>query len=99
MLLIKASNTFEKDAIKMRKRGKDIDKLEYVISTLVEGKTLPAKYRNHKLVGNYQGLTECHIEPDWLLVYEINDNILYLIRTGTHSDLFWLTKYFIGLHF
>lgn len=88
MLLIKTTNAFEKDVVKMRKRSKRIDKLEYVISVLVEEKALTAKYRNHKLVGNYQGLMECHIEPDWLLIYEISDNTLYLIRTGTHSDLF-----------
>jgi len=88
MLLIKTTNTFEKDAIKMRKRGKDIGKLEYIVSILAEERTLPAKYRNHKLIGNYQGLMECHVEPDWLLIYEIGDNTLYLVRTGTHSDLF-----------
>ncbi len=88
MLLIKTTNAFEKDVIKMRKRGRVINKLEYVVGIVVEEKTLPAKYRNHKLLGNYRGLMECHIEPDWLLIYEIGDNTLYLIRTGTHSDLF-----------
>lgn len=72
----------------MKKRGKDLLKLEYIIQLLAEDRPLPEKYRNHKLVGNYQGLKECHIEPDWLLIYGTKDDTLYLARTGTHSDLF-----------
>ncbi len=72
----------------MQKRGKNISKLESVVRLLCSGQSLPEKYKDHKLVGNYQGLKECHIEPDWLLIYEIKNNILYLADTGTHSDLF-----------
>ncbi len=72
----------------MQKRGKDLLKLQFVIRTLADGKLLPNRFRNHKLTGNYKDLSECHVEPDWLLIYEIKNNILYLVRTGTHSDLF-----------
>jgi mRNA interferase YafQ len=86
--LIKTTNAFEKDVSKMQKRGKDLLKLQFVIRTLADGKLLPNRFRNHKLTGNYKDLSECHVEPDWLLIYEIKNNILYLVRTGTHSDLF-----------
>lgn len=59
-----------------------------MVKLLAHNQALPSKYKNHKLVGNYQNLKECHIEPDWLLIYEIKNEALYLIRTGTHSDLF-----------
>ena len=64
--------------------------LDKVVSIIAEGKVLPEKYRDHPLTGNYEDCRECHITPDWLLVYEIEDDelILYLTRTGTHSDLF-----------
>ena len=64
--------------------------LENVIRMLADGETLPAKYRDHTLTGNYSGFRECHITPDWLLIYEVRESelILVLSRTGTHSDLF-----------
>ena len=72
------------------KKHKNLDKLFSVINTLANGETLNAKYKDHDLMGNYKGTRECHIEPDWLLVYEIKDDVLVLMlyRLGTHSELF-----------
>ena len=86
------SNKFKKDLKLAQSRGYDIELLTTVIEMLAEGKELPTKYRDHALVSSrdYKNKRECHILPDWLLIYEICDNelILYLTRTGTHSDLF-----------
>ena len=82
---------FKRDYKRIVKRGGyDTRLLEQVIELLAEQKPLPEKFRDHDLTGNYKGCRECHIQPDWLLVYEVNNDelILYLIRTGTHSDLF-----------
>ena len=81
---------FEKDVKIMQKRGKKIDKLKTVIKKLVNEEALESKYRDHKLVGNYINRRECHIEPDWLLIYKLipEDNLIIFERTGTHSDLF-----------
>ena len=90
MLTIKYQTAFKKDYKRIKKRGYDVRLLEKVIELLAAGKGLPGEYRDHALSGDYAGCRECHIAPDWLLVYEINGNemILYLTRTGTHSDLF-----------
>ncbi len=72
----------------MIRRGKDRDKIKVVIGMLVHGETLPPEYRDHPLKGNFKGCRDCHIEPDWLLVYRQNDEALYLERTGTHADIF-----------
>ena len=90
MLTIKYETTFRKDFKRIVKRGYDIRLLEKVIEILASGNSLPEKYRDHSLNGFYKDCRECHITPDWLLVYQINDNelILYLTRTGTHSDIF-----------
>jgi mRNA interferase YafQ len=72
----------------MGKRGKKFEEFKEVIRRLAAGVTLDAKYREHVLVGQYKGTRECHIEPDWLLIYELTESELILIRTGTHSDLF-----------
>lgn len=74
----------------MKKRGKDLNKLKYVMKLLASGETLPEKYRDHSLSGDYINCRECHIEPDWLLIYQIKENelILLAITTGSHSDLF-----------
>ena len=90
MLTIKYQTTFKKDYKRIRKRGYDVRLLENVIEMLAMRQELPEQYRDHNLVGNYSGCRECHITPDWLLVYEINDEelILYLTRTGSHSDIF-----------
>ena len=74
----------------MKKRGLNLDKLKFVINQLASGNPLEEKYRDHALTRDYKGFRECHIEPDWLLIYQIIDEELVLIlsRTGSHSDLF-----------
>jgi len=88
MLDIIRTSQFKKDVKRMVKRNADTEKLKKVLELLVNEIELPDKYKNHNLIGNYHGRQECHIEPDWLLIYRIRDNHLYLERTGTHSDLF-----------
>jgi len=87
---VRPSSKFQKDLKRAHKRGLNIDLLTDVIKELAAGKSLPKKNRDHVLVGDFAGSRECHIAPNWLLVYEIDhDNlILYLVRTGSHSDLF-----------
>jgi len=90
MYTIKPTTKFQKDLKLVKKRGYQISLLTTVIEQLSNGETLDAKYKDHLLKGNYTGYRECHITPDWLLIYEISEDdlILYLTRTGTHSDLF-----------
>ena len=90
MLTIKYQSAFKKDYKRIVKRGYDIRLLEEVISILANQEPLPEKFRDHSLLGKYTGCRECHITPDWLSIYEIDGNelILYLTRTGSHSDLF-----------
>ena len=90
MLTIKYQSAFKKDYKRIKKRGYDTRLLEQVVGLLADGQALPPEYRDHALSGDYSGCRECHIAPDWLLVYEVveRDLILYLMRTGTHSDLF-----------
>lgn len=87
---IKNSSQFKKGLKWAVKNGLDIEKLTTVVNMLADGKTLPPEYNDHKLRGDREGERECHIEPDWLLVYKYEDNdlILYLIATGSHSNLF-----------
>lgn len=87
---VKFTNQFKKDLKLAKKQNKDLDKLFEVVNILADGGMLDARYRDHDLSGNYQGTRECHIEPDWLLVYEIRNEVLVLIlyRLGTHSELF-----------
>ncbi len=84
------TSLFKKDLKTVKKRGYDLKLLNDVVDTLAMGLPLDEKYKDHRLIGNYQGCRECHITPDWLLIYEISEDeiILYLTRTGTHSDLF-----------
>lgn len=81
---------FKKDLKAVKKQGKDLEKIYGIIEKLANGEALELKYRDHPLVGSYKGCRECHIESDWLLIYEIIDDVLVLIlnRTGSHSDLF-----------
>lgn len=90
MLKIVPSNQFKKDLKLAQKRGYKIEHLRSVVNTLASGQKLDEKYRDHALTGNYNGFRECHVEPDWFLIYRINQNELelFLFRTGTHSDLF-----------
>ena len=87
---IKPTSKFQKDLKRIQKRGYDIDLLKEIIKKLANGESLPRENHDHPLTGNLKGTRECHIQSDWLLVYEINENDLYLFltRTGTHSDLF-----------
>lgn len=82
------SNRFVKEYSLMLKRGKDLDKMKNIIRLLEVGDSVPNRYRDHKLIGEYQGSRELHIEPDWLLIYKTTKNEVILERTGTHSDLF-----------
>lgn len=88
MLNIQSKKQFEKDLIKAKKRGKDIAKFENIVMQLINSYPLPAKNREHKLQGDFKNYWECHIEPDWLLIYKKTATEIILIRTGTHSDLF-----------
>lgn len=90
MLTIRYHKSFKKDFKLIKKRGYDISKLEKVLEILASEQELPKEYRDHELKGKYTGLRECHIEPDWLLVYHIDNGklVLWLSYTGTHSDLF-----------
>ena len=87
---IVCTTQFRKDVKRMVSRGKDDKKLEEVLRVLADGGTLPPEKRDHALTGDYAGFRECHIEPDWLLIYcYLNDQlVLVCSRTGTHSDLF-----------
>ena len=87
---VETTKRFDKSLKKCIKRGLNMEHFKECINILSTSGTLPAKYRPHKLVGTYAGAWECHIEPDWLLVWEQNDTelILLLIDTGSHSDLF-----------
>ena len=82
------TNQFKKSLKLMEKRHKDIDKICDVIVKLIWGDPLPERCREHNLSGNYEGVTECHVENDWLMVYLISEEKVVFINTGTHSDLF-----------
>ncbi len=88
------SKRFEKDMKRCKKRGYDMQLIKDAIKLLAETGTLPAEYRSHKLSGQYEGCWECHIAPDWLMIWEQYDNelILLMTNTGTHSDLFGKNK-------
>lgn len=90
MLTIRYENSFKKDFKRIKKRGYDTELLAKVIRLLANREKLPEKYKDHNLAGNYRTFRECHITPDWLLIYKVTDNelILTLTRTGTHRDLF-----------
>lgn len=83
-------NSFKKDIKRIRRRNLNLDLLDEVVEKLAKQERLEEKYRDHALTGNLVGFRECHIQPDWLLIYRVdgNDLVLVLSRTGTHSDLF-----------
>ena len=89
MLKIVPSHRFKRDLKTVQKRGLDMGLLRILVNTLAAGEKLDPKYRDHDLAGSYAGFRECHIQPDWLLVYRIEQEELelFLFRTGTHSDL------------
>lgn len=78
---------FKRDIKRLRKRGKNLAKLNEVVLKILECETLEERYRDHGLTGNWVGSRDCHIEPDWVLIYRVSEEILYLERTGSHSDL------------
>ena len=82
------SSQFKRDVKVAKKRGKDMDKLKALLILLIEEKPLPAEYLDHPLKGNWIGYRDSHLEPDWLLIYRISDDDLYLARTGSHTDIF-----------
>lgn len=82
------TNQFKKDIKRQQKRSKHLSKLKEVIDLLLEKKPLPPKNRDHQMSGEWSGHRDCHIEPDWILIYKILEDELRLERTGTHSDLF-----------
>lgn len=90
MYNIKPTSKFQKDLKRVYRRGYDISLLSEIIKKLAAGENLPPKNKDHALTGNYSGCRERHITPDWLLIYELDGDtlFLYLTRTGTHSDLF-----------
>tara|TARA_B100000614_G_scaffold232557_1_gene227271 strand:- start:218 stop:487 length:270 start_codon:yes stop_codon:yes gene_type:complete len=88
MLNIRDKRSFRKDYRKLRSSGKDLSKLAVAIDALATGEPLAESYRDHALIGNYLGCRECHISPDWLLIYQTTETELILVRTGSHSALF-----------
>ena len=88
MLTLSVTGQFRRDYRRLKNRGCDMSLLEAVINTLLAGQPLPERCRDHGLSGNYRGFRECHVKPDWLLIYRQKGNELFLYRTGTHADLF-----------
>jgi mRNA interferase YafQ len=85
---VNSSTAFEKDIERLTRRNKDMEKLKSIVRSLIHGEKLDQIYQDHKLTGNYYSYRECHIESDWLLIYKHDNEALFLIRTGTHNDLF-----------
>lgn len=88
ILEIRASTQFKKDLKKIKKQNKDLMLLKTIVNAIVNRLAIDEKHKNHKLLGDYCGYAELHIQPDWLLIYQINKDELYLFRTGSHSELF-----------
>ena len=88
MRKVHSSTAFEKDIERQTRRNKDMEKLKSVIRSLARGEKLDKIYQEHKLTGNYYSCRDCHIESNWLLIYKYDEENLFLIRTGTHADLF-----------
>ena len=82
------STQFKKDYKRIKKQDKDLQKLKIIIDLLTNGQPLEEKYRDHQLSGKWKGHRDCHIEPDWILVYRLTTDSLFLERMGSHSDLF-----------
>lgn len=88
MLKLELTNKFKKDFEKLKKQGKDLKKLKSVLLILQSKDILPLKNKDHQLKGKLKEFRECHIEPDWLLMYKVEKDILILARTGSHAELF-----------
>jgi mRNA interferase YafQ len=82
------TNQFERDIKLIKKRGKELNKIFKIMQLLLNQEKLPPKNRDHALTGNYTNRRECHVEPDWLLIYKLESDAIIFERTGTHSDLF-----------
>jgi mRNA interferase YafQ len=82
------TSQFKKDVKRAQKRGREMAKLREVLDLLIDGVSLPARFLDHPLRGDYAGSRDCHIEPDWILIYTLEGNHVRFERTGTHSDLF-----------
>lgn len=88
VLTIRQATRFRRDVKRLKRQGAELKKLEAVIGRFVTQKPLAEKYRDHALVSNWKGFRECHIQPDWLLIYRVEDDELQLARTGSHAELF-----------
>jgi mRNA interferase YafQ len=88
MRAVRRTTQFKRDIKRMGKRGKQFAEIRRVIERIAAGEPLEPRHRDHPLLGGHAGARECHVEPDWLLIYERTDTELILIRTGTHADLF-----------
>jgi len=82
------TSQFKRDFKKIKSRGKDLDKLQSLVKAILKGDQLESRYHDHPLSGKWTGSRDCHVEPDWVLIYRIDGDSLYLERTGSHSDLF-----------
>jgi len=85
---INYTSQFKEDLAKAKKQKRKLDSLQYIIELIFKEEALPIKFKDHKLIGNYKNHRECHIEPDFLLIYSVKDNSLFLERLGSHSELF-----------
>ena len=88
MRALRTTRQFDRDLRRARRRGKALDKLWEIVERLIRGEPLPSRCRRHRLSGQWNRLWECHIEPDWLLIWDEAEQTLTLVRTGTHADLF-----------
>lgn len=87
-LILRQSTAFRRDVKRLQRRGLDLSSLKGAIEALVSQQSLDERYRDHPLVGNWKSYRECHIQPDWLLIYRITEDELQLVRTGSHAELF-----------
>ena len=87
-LALLTTTAFERDLRRAEKQGKNLDKLELIVDLLQDGQPLPPRCRQHALRGNWTGHWDCHVEPDWLLLYRLTEKELVLVRTGCHAELF-----------
>lgn len=87
-MTIKYTSQFKKDYKRLQRQDKDLQKLRVLINALATNQALDIQYRDHPLSGNWKGYRDCHLEPDWILIYQVEEDILTLARTGSHSELF-----------
>ena len=88
MRKLRVTTRFKRDIKRARRRGKDAGKVQILVEKLAAGRQLEERYRAHRLIGGSSGLMECHIEPDWLLIWQEDEQTVTLVGTGTHADLF-----------